>query len=413
MAKWKKGYQQEPIIEEIEKTRRTNNDGSVSFDSWSGKIVHETVLYSMLDISTEITESEGRRLVRNAVKNVGKRGSITQEKLRREVSKLEASYLKKTTQRFSLVTSISLYQFTKLNMIYVDSTRILFPIYMPRKFVKAANEIIKTVGESLYAPRPTNYLPVQVNVTAKTNFQAVDIALTELDFIRGIWNFNVNRGHRSRWSLSAKQDPVNKIILGPIHTIHYSSGKAASGNIYWYERNYLGKIKVHRIKDQSKFEDSTKNIRALIKKSADPEKVKTSLIRYSRALDERNFNTAFINLWGILELLTDTVYKSHEVTIKRLAFLYEDYEVATEILRHLKEFRNRTVHAAAENSELESYLYQLKMFVEGILSFIIGNKFGFKSMEDVGEFLSLPKTKEGLVSRMNKTQNAMKFKRYM
>ena len=149
-----------------------------------------------------------------------------------------------------------------------------------------------------------------------------------------------------------------------------------------------------------------------MEKSLYGEEIENAIIRYSRSLDERDWNHAFIKLWGVLELLTDTIRKSHDETIKRVAFMYLEYEYYLQILQQLRDYRNRTIHADAENSEIESFLYQLKNFVEGLIFFHVRNTYGFKSIEEAGNFLALPRTKEALILRAESARYALKFLKY-
>lgn len=130
-----------------------------------------------------------------------------------------------------------------------------------------------------------------------------------------------------------------------------------------------------------------------------PHVIQNAFIRYTRALDERDWTTAFLKLWSILELLTDTSKANYDTTIKRTAFLYKEREYNIQVLQHLKKYRNLSVHLDMGNSEIETYLYQLKNYVETLLSFHLQNKFNFDTIQEAAEFLSLPHEEEVLVSQ--------------
>ena len=53
--------------------------------------------------------------------------------------------------------------------------------------------------------------------------------------------------------------------------------------------------------------------------------------------------TLHLRLWATLEKLTDTE-ESYKATIKRASFLFEDRDYCQQVLRHLKDYRNRFVH---------------------------------------------------------------------
>ena len=97
--------------------------------------------------------------------------------------------------------------------------------------------------------------------------------------------------------------------------------------------------------------------RRRLRKHKYPDIIRESIIRYTRSLDERILPTAFIKLWGVLELLTDTVGASYEATIKRTAFIFKERDYHFQVLQHLRKYRNSSVHMDSENSEVETYLY--------------------------------------------------------
>jgi hypothetical protein len=172
-------------------------------------------------------------------------------------------------------------------------------------------------------------------------------------------------------SWASKPKPVNNIILGPIHTLHKPSGELAATEVWWYEPSYLGAIKPFTPKQNEidSMNESFNYVKKTFKMHKYPQVIHNAIIRYTRALDERDWTTAFIKLWSILELLTDTGKTSYDTTIKRTAFLYKEREYHLQVLQHLKKYRNSSVHLDKGNSEMETYLYQLKNYVETLMGF--------------------------------------------
>lgn len=408
MAKWKQEFNPGELVRSIEKTRIVADDGSISFKGWETKI-HDTLLYSMIDFSEEIPEIDGRGIARKSIFDAGKKGEITPKSLLSEVNRNEGNYINLPIQRFVLATSISISQFTKLDRIFIGRIQIIFENHLPDRFIREAAELRIEAERILYADPPNNYKAVRVHVSAKSHSDAADKALDALDLIRGVWNLYGNIKGISRWSIGGKPIPINMIILGPYHTLHFPSGALASTSRWWFEPNYLGAVTPHRIENRMRLDKYTMDIRSRLDKSHYGKLLENAIIRYVRALDERYWNNAFIRLWGVLELLTDTVKKSNEETIKRAAYCHEDYDFTLQILKHLREHRNRSVHADVENSEMESFLYQLKNIIEVLIYFHLGNAYGFKSIKEAGNFLSLPHDKDALNLRVDLANYALKY----
>lgn len=398
MAKWKQNFDPNELLSSIEKSRKIEDDGSVKFEGWDFKL-YNTLLNSMIEVSEEIPDIDIRTMIRKSIFNVGGRGKITPQKIITEISRLENDYLRQPNNRYVLTTSISINKLAKLNRIHIGKTQIIFESKLPTKYLKQQLEIRKAAHDNLFTEPPKDYLSVRIHVTAKSNAEAVNTALDSIDLIRGIWNLYLN-GKSFRITFGGKPQPVNNIILGPIHFLHYPSGKLASESVWWYEKTYIAGIKPTQIRDISKLYKFQSTVWKDLGKSHYKEDLENIFIRYARALDDRNWDNSFIRLWGILECITDTVKATQKETIKRAAFYYKDYSFAYQILEQLREFRNGFVHANTENHDIESYLYQLKTIVEDLLILNLTNTFGFRSIEEFGSFLNLPHDLEALNSKI-------------
>jgi len=138
-----------------------------------------------------------------------------------------------------------------------------------------------------------------VAIRGRSVSEAHEGAIKALDGLRGIWNLFLNR--RSSWRISNELPrPVNRILLGPIQTMHLSNGKLAEEN-FWYDPGYMGPLgRVNLSADERlailKFE---KFLRAQIRQSKDRARIEEFIVRYCRSLDDRNLQTSFLNLWTL------------------------------------------------------------------------------------------------------------------
>jgi hypothetical protein len=299
--------------------------------------------------------------------------------------------------------------------VNIGNSRIIFEKYLSKKFdTQERRKLIEFATKSNYSEIPHDYSFVKVFVTSRTIYDAVNQALEKLDLIRGIWNYIINWSSPYRFTFGGKPNPINKIILGPIHTLQFTDGRLAT-DIWWYEPNYFGPIKPYQSNplDFEKIKHSESNIRKKIDKLNYSTDLDKAIIRYTKALDERDMSNAYLKLWGVIEFLTGTTKgTSHEVIAKRVASLYEYRDFHLHALRILKDFRNSYVHNGEETNELEIYLNQLKNYVESLIQFHLINKFHFKSITQAAEFFDLPTNKEQIKYKI-KLYNFMKqYRRY-
>ena len=101
---------------------------------------------------------------------------------------------------------------------------------------------------------------------------------------------------------------------------------------------------------------------------------------------------------------------SHADVVSRTLFLYKDREFHKLILEHLRSYRNKTVHTGDSISEgMETLLYQLKGYVEMLLSFHLFNNLKFKDISESSQFLSLNSDRAVLNEKIKWLSKAERF----
>ena len=89
--------------------------------------------------------------------------------------------------------------------------------------------------------------------------------------------------------------------------------------------------------------DFEQKLRKLLSKIKYEKEITNAIIEYGRALDNRNWRTAFLRLWIVLEELTHTCSDGYKVTIRRASFVFKEREYHRQILNHLRDLRNSFV----------------------------------------------------------------------
>ncbi len=407
-ATWVEGYSPDLFCRRLEEAKTVDSNGKVSFQGFefTSNVV---VLNSMVSMSSRIPELEKKRIITKAAFGAAAQGSITPQNILLEIDNLEKQYLSESPKKYLLVTSLSVQRFFKLRRQSINGCTITFAPTIPNTLRKEIEKVKKHAIHSICGELPGDYLVAKIAVAGKSHSAAADRAIDAIDLFRGIWNLFYNRRNVYRMS-SGQRESVNKLVLGPLHTLHLPNAKLATES-WWYEPDYRGPLKTFDpTKEIQDFYVFQSRVRRLLKKSPFRGFLESAIIRYTRALDLRDWNSAFLNLWSLLETLTNTGNNdTHKVTARRTSFLYQDREYVKQILTHLRDHRNRAVHTGSGNEDIETLMYQLKNFVEAVLEFLVGNKFGLKNLGEVAQFLDLSDEKTVLMQRIKLLESALKY----
>jgi hypothetical protein len=261
----------------------------------------------------------------------GRAGKITKDTLTAQINKWERACALRPTRKFVLATSLSARYFPLLTRTEVARHRITFGDRLPKRFHEEHEKAWERVRDLVFGelpqwgPSTQRYSTVRVSVQARSDVEAVESALDALDLLRGIWNlyFNVSSPARSSFG---KRQPVNRLVLGPVYSLHEPSGKFATDRL-WYPADYVGPLRPMLLKPfWKRLHEFEKLIRKYLPRSQYTEDIEVAIRRYTRTLDSRHWNTAFVELWSLLEHLTDTSTTGYDKTIRRALFLYHKDE---------------------------------------------------------------------------------------
>jgi len=384
-------------------------DGKIHFSSMFFEDLF-TVLQTSISLSDKIPEVEKRGIIIKGVLNCGKKAKITKENLMKYIKMEENNFLDLPIKNYKLVTSLSLQHSNDLGSIRLANNYILFKDSASIKYDQSIVE--KKVELEKGKKVSKNFTKVIITTQGRTNREAVNYALNNLEFVRGIWNFLLNRLiDRQISSRSYENKPINQILLGPIHTLHYPDGKLLTDN-YWYEPFFQEDTKLTNIsKNLAYIKRNEKYIRSRIKKLAYFEEIKLIFAKYNNALDYPDHNYSLLSLWSLLESLTGTHKMNNDKTIARTLFIYgKDYEIMKQILEHLRFIRNQLVHQSQRDDRARYLVFQLKKFVEDLISFHINNKFKLNTMNEIGQFLDMSRDTRELQNKLKLVSIALDFR---
>ena len=255
----------------------------------------------------------------------------------------------------------------------------------------------------------TAYLPIAVRTSGRSVHEGFSTALESLHLLRGLWTLKTTFRQWSRHFGFMQTKPRTAVHAGPIHTLHNPDGSLATDS-YWYEPDFGG--------DQPLFRPSTgwvdlvafiKKAKLLLRHSPFCSDLQKLLVRYAQALDRPDEDTAFVNLWSVLEAITNTGRASYDKTIARATWIYDDHCEAAEELGYLRMRRNRIVHASASTQDGGSSVHQLKAVVDAHLLNLLTNAYKVAGIQEYASLLDLPRNTADLQARKREINKALRL----
>jgi hypothetical protein len=353
------------------------------------------LLSEFLKFHPDIPESKYKGYVQKAIGSAAKSGTLDAGRFLAEIRSHVAAFLKKPPKEYVLLTTVSLPpDFLLANKSFARSRRIdgcliKFHPRMPKRFSReSAIVMAKSRG---YVVDPTGYSFVSIRASGRSAEQAVNTALASFDLLRGVWNFSANCT-TVRFKLGfTDSDPYNLVVRGAISTLHdINTGTEVDG--FWVEESYLMPFR-RPTRLQSEKENVMKGeaiFRRQLRHNPLRRIVEEWIREYVQALDTRDYNLAFLSLWRLLERMCGLGPREHHTEIvSRVCFLCDDPELARITLEMLRERRNAAVHNGRPLPDKHLAVSELRHYVEGVLAFMIRNRFKFETLEQFASFLKL------------------------
>jgi hypothetical protein len=404
-AKPARGYDFNLISERISKLRKKNELGSISYGFWPDDLT--ALLTSSLDFDPDIPDIIIWSIAQNGLFSAGRKGNITAKSLIREISNAERKYSMKKQKIYDVIASILIPGEKSPLRRRMGESRISFLQRIPKSHAKHREELCARYEIESALPRKQSVCAIRIK--ARSEFEAMEKGISLIDNLRGIWNLAINRRKPRRLS-TGRYKQVNKIILGPLCTLHYPNGKPATSSISYdhyiidEKRGFPYKFDWEMIVE---FEKKARKRMSRFKESAE---IWNWIRLYCKALDETDPNKSFQKLWAVLECITGTIRNNYDKTVKRASFLYEESSQHKQILNHLRNCRNKSIHQGKAYLKCENLVYNLKEYVERLLSFEIWFAYKFNSLEDLWLFLDSPSGTSDIDKMVKLLEAARRFR---
>lgn len=391
--------------------RRIQDDRkSIDPVSFSGFGVEnaQSILESGVDFRPEVAEADKRRLIWRAISTAAASETITAEVLKGALREQELAYLREPVRRYILATSLTIDRSVPLNATLVDGSRITFSRALPKRYSRAA--LRQDLDAHTKIDNADRLLSARISVNARTHAAAFEAAIEKLDYWRALINYQLNVRSAMRRTYGDMR-AVNQILLGPIHTLHFPGGRLAHDS-FWYEQFQQQTTKVADVRGQlPKLLRTAKTLKGRLRRCKYGDRLRLLFVRYTRALDHVDYSLAYNALWAVFEHLAGAV-GDYKHLIDRVVFLYDSAEstYVRLLLEHLRDVRNGLVHESQTRSTMETYLYQLKSFVEDLFRFHLSTNNPFSSIAVATAFLDLPMDVAVLKERITLLRRAHRFR---
>lgn len=397
----KKRFKPEVVLKRIASIRTVSSTGECSFASFE---LHDALpaLQSMLEFPAIADEMDKSTIVLHAVASI--KGELTRDTFLGAVNFQLSKLIAIKEEKYCVLTSISLQSESLPRSIVVEGAKISFcKSGYQKRFIQARHDAIKEQRPPIN-DSGREYCRVVVTVHAKSANIAVTKALRALDLLRAALCMSLNPAMRLA---SSSWVPTNVVRLGSIHTVHHFKGEVATGTI-WFEPNYAP-TSPHRFAGGWTFQQAVARYFKPLRKCRYRGALMDALLRHVRALDEPNPSVAFIGAWGAVEALATPDVGKYDILVKRCSFLFQDGEYHSQLLEHLREYRNRSVHAGDESDKARIHCYQIQLYFRALIDFHLVNISEFVSLADANSFLDLPASREKLIQSQQRIKKALRF----
>jgi hypothetical protein len=367
---------------------------------WKGWPYGRNALFSSFMVlepgEVELNDHDTRMIVWKALEEVAKKAPgrpLAASEVLKAGDIYASAFFRQPFNKYVLVTSLSVDRFpakrVAVRSSVIGSLKARGKRYPLPKVLQSAshrNYFAEHLKSSLYQL-------IRIETQGRSVFEGVDRAFDDLSLLRALWSFGATRGQWKMRLGKGPRKPIGVIHTGPVHTLHNPDGSPANDNLYWFNPDYTGDLDV--FKGDHQWQELEKDRRWAMKQIAGlryGRELAQLFTRYVSALDQSNPNVAFLQLWGILEKLTDTVGGQYDETIKRTCWVYakKSRAVMKETLESLRHHRNRYVHVGSSGQESEELTFLIKSFVDPHLVRLLNNTFKVESLHEYGKFLSYP-----------------------
>jgi hypothetical protein len=395
-----------PLLVRINSYASVDEGGGVSYTGWN---YHEDIalLHGMFRLSNQISQEAARSSINRAIGICIRDKKLTTSHLVGTAKRLYAEAIGTELKSYRLLSELSIQSSALVGCYQVGETKVRilrdgFPAkYISRK-VHADKQKLNRLKTS-----PTTYQKVIVELKARSEELAVSSGLDAIDTARALVNLSVNFSMQIQLN-GERYKPINRVMLGGLHTIHACNGKSADDR-FWYEP--LAKFPEPYLLTPDKgraIASKLKKILAILNGANDAdfaEHLLKSLTQYARAFDEPDPSNSLLRGWSVLEqLVGNNDNGDGELVVNRVLFLFSDHEDMRLMLNVIRQARNDIAHRGASTQHLRTYCYLIQTCFAQAFHVYLGALQRKNTKKTIDKMLDLPPNVAVLESRLKQLE---------
>lgn len=348
---------------------------------------------------------EQQEVLFHALALVAEQGALTASNLEQQCQQLAATRMRRRPETYAVVGSISFVGQNLPRSRKCEGGRLSFGVRLTRwdrSGLQRELDELRSEGLTDFATA------VVARVRARNQDVAHELARREIDLRRAFWNLHENSGS---WRvLASPMRAVNKILWGPVTTVHKADG-AVAGNGLWFDREVSTKHSFGPRSDSKIFTFEQEMARR-VRKSPLRQFLEDALVGYVRALDHVDQEHCFLSLFTVFEHLSGGMNEgtNYGHAMKRALACFDvsndERRFREEELVYLRAFRNELVHRGRAAADEHAAVQLLLVYVHGLLKVFLGSLISSPSREEAFNALDLPPSRAGLLAQK---RNVMKF----
>lgn len=407
---WEAGFDTQLILSKMAKIRNVK-EGRVSYDAFE-RAFWMPVLNTAIRAEKSVGSLKARCIsaaTGDAILNLNDAKAFLDR-----CDKAFSAIQKKEKSRFVVYSTVTYAGPKPLDWIADGNSRIYWQPSSKGKFLRkaiVARDGLADLRRARGVPVDSEKLTIILtHVSAYDSEHAYEIANDAFDRLRGMLNLFVNSSRMiNPFAGMSTPHAVNRFRRGPYQTVHKPNGELAAEMI-WYEPRW-----VHSL-ESAKFKNEATEIRKQIKgwwtklqENSLRDHISEALLRYCRALDTHDSDSALLGMWGVLEKIAGT--DKYDVIVSRVERLFKDHREARQIANHIRLRRNQTVHAAHNMgpSETDAILHQAETIAGQAIFFCLKNGKEFADKDELFDFLDMPMDQAKLRRRQKLSDFFLKY----
>ncbi|MDQ4420757.1 hypothetical protein OOT33_09975 [Sphingobium sp. DEHP117] len=385
------------LLKVFEKGTSINEEGQLQFHYFDHDGL-ERILPDAFDVDKSFTNRQVRYLLRQALWNSRKKGTLTLDGVTSEAQRLATEQLSEPPKSYALWT-----KFRARNMSDAETFKIRWggvrlesAHHLPRHM--ALKEFFLNGHGNVYPHKPVFYGHLIARCKARQPENAARQMLDAIDLFMAVFNMYRLFGRRT-WTSSPQAEAP--LFNGPYQFL-FKGKESLNDKEIWYEPEF----------SESKWDSSPLTMAEVTKTLPTVRKALTKLAKHpfkdvlidvlklmQNGMASRDQSYTLLRYWSALERLyseSNSREKSYERIIKRATFADDDKLLSHWIMRHISQLRNEYVHAGDHDDDLHVMSQHLRLLLSRHVNHLLFHAPKVASHKHWLAIVDLPSSENGL-----------------